>query len=150
MNRRAFFNWVGVGFLASSLPVAIASCMSDNSSQQATTPTPTPSQRPDGFEQVGTVADLNSKGQILHKPSPEKAVLVVRDPKDANKILAVNPTCPHKACIIGWQADQNVFICPCHNSKFTPDGKFLNPPANKPLQVYQAKVEGEQILVKQG
>ncbi|AFZ14338.1 Rieske (2Fe-2S) iron-sulfur domain protein [Crinalium epipsammum PCC 9333] len=150
MNRRAFLNWVGVGFLASSLPVAIAGCISDQSDQQATTPTQTPSQRPDGFEQVGTVADLNSKGQILQKQSPEKAVLVVRDPKDANKILAVNPTCSHKACIIGWQADQSVFICPCHNSKFTPDGKFLNPPANKPLQVYQAKIEGEQVLVKQG
>jgi len=150
MNRRAFFNWVGVGFLASSLPVAIAGCISDKSNQQATTATTTPSQRPDGFEEVGTVADLNSKGQILQKQSPEKAVLVVRDPKDANKILAVNPICPHKGCIIGWQADQKVFICPCHNSKFTSDGKFLNPPANKPLQVYQAKIEGEQILVKQG
>ena len=73
MNRRAFLNWVGVGWLASSLPVAIAACASQTTPAQS----PSPSAK-GGFKSVGTVAQLSKSNQLLNKNSPVGAVLVVR------------------------------------------------------------------------
>ncbi len=143
MNRREFIGWVGVGSLASSLPVVIAAC-SQTTSQQSTTPS-----RPDGFQTVGTVAELNKNGQILNEKTAAGKVLVIEDPSDTNKIIAVNPTCTHAGCTVGWQKDQNAFVCPCHGSKYTSDGKVKNGPADKPLATYTAKVEGNEVLVKE-
>ncbi len=87
MNRRAFLNWVGVGWLASSLPVAIAACSSQT--MQAESPS-----NKSGFKSVGTVAQLSKSNQLLNKNSPVGAVLVVRT-SPANNLSAVNPTCTH-------------------------------------------------------
>ncbi|WP_414546376.1 ubiquinol-cytochrome c reductase iron-sulfur subunit [Nostoc sp. CCY0012] len=39
------------------------------------------------------------------------------------------------------------FVCPCHDSKFAPDGKMLGGPATVALQTYIAKLEGGDVLV---
>jgi cytochrome b6-f complex iron-sulfur subunit len=144
MNRREFLMWVGVGGLASSLPVAIAACSPQTKkSESAVNPT-----RPDGFESIGTVAELNQKGQILKKESAGGPVLVVSNPANSQTVSAVNPTCTHKGCTVEWKAAQKSFVCPCHGAKFGPDGKVLKGPAEKPLPTYQAKIEGDSILVK--
>lgn len=136
--------WVGVGGLASSLPVAIAACSPPTKkSESAANPT-----RPDGFESIGTVAELNQKGQILKKESAGGPVLVVSNPANSKTLSAVNPTCTHKGCIVEWRATQKSFVCPCHGAKYGPDGKVLKGPAEKPLPTYQAKIEGDSILVK--
>ncbi|MEC4816281.1 MAG: ubiquinol-cytochrome c reductase iron-sulfur subunit [Scytonema sp. PMC 1069.18] len=134
MNRREFFGWVGVGAIASSLPVAIAAC-----SSQTTTST-----RPDGFQVVGTVAELDQKGYVQ---SQNGSVVVVRDSKD-NNLIALNPKCTHAGCTVNWEQNQKAFVCPCHKSKFASDGKVLKGPATEPLQLYTAKLEGQNILVK--
>lgn len=154
MNRREFLTWVGAGALATSLPVVIAACTPET----ATTPSPpptnnstTPSAAPagsDGFQVVGSVAELDKAGQILNKQLPNNPVLVIRNPADANSLLAVNPTCTHKGCGVVWQAGEKVFDCPCHDSDFAPDGKALKGPATQPLKTYEAKIEGDSILVK--
>lgn len=74
MNRRSFLTWVGVGWVASSLPVAIAACSntieSESAGEAATETTSSPS-RSDGFESVGTISQLESNaGQILDKNLP--------------------------------------------------------------------------------
>ncbi|PMB39969.1 cytochrome B6 [Fischerella thermalis CCMEE 5205] len=143
MNRREFIGWVGVGSLASSLPVVIAACSSETKSQVTTTPP-----RADGFQVVGTVADLEKNGQLLNGETAAGKVLIVKDPSNTSQIIAVNPTCTHKGCVVGWNQDQSSFVCPCHGSKFASDGKVTNGPAEKPLSTYTAKVEGKEVLVK--
>ena len=59
MKRRDFINWVGLGCLASSLPVAIAAC----SPESKTSAKPGPTTKP--WQKVGTVAQLNKTGQLL-------------------------------------------------------------------------------------
>ncbi|WP_026736389.1 QcrA and Rieske domain-containing protein [Fischerella sp. PCC 9605] len=143
MNRREFIGWVGVGSLASSLPVVIAACSSQTKSQQSTPPT-----RADGFQEVGAVTELDKNGQILSEEAAAGKVLIIRDPSDTSKLIALNPTCTHKGCIVGWKKDQNALVCPCHGSKFANDGKVINGPAQKPLPTYIAKLEGDVVLVK--
>jgi cytochrome b6-f complex iron-sulfur subunit len=142
MNRREFIGWVGVGSLASSLPVVIAACSSETKSQSTTAPV-----RADGFQVVGTVADLDKNGQLLNDNTAGK-VLAIKDPSNNTKVIAVNPTCTHKGCVVEWKQNQNAFVCPCHGSKFASDGKVTNGPADQPLATYIAKVEGNEVLVK--
>ena len=155
MNRREFLTWVGVGWVASSLPVAIAACASDASKTPSaqtpvasTPPAPAASTpRADGFLVAGTVAELDKNGKIENKKLP---VLVVRDTADSKTLYAVNPTCTHKGCSVEWEADEKVFDCPCHDADFAPDGKAIKGPATQPLKTYQVKIEGDSVLVKAG
>lgn len=62
MNRREFFGWVGLGAIATSLPVAMAACSSQSTPSKLTN---APS-RPDGFKAIGTLAELDQKGHILN------------------------------------------------------------------------------------
>jgi cytochrome b6-f complex iron-sulfur subunit len=153
VNRREFLTWVGVGWVASSLPVAIAACSPDASKKTSaqtpvvsTPPTPTASTpRADGFLVAGTVAELDKDGKIENKKLP---VLVVRETADSKTLYAVEPTCTHKGCPVKWEATEKLFDCPCHDADFAPDGKVLKGPAAKPLKTYQVKIEGDSVLVK--
>ncbi|MEI6446154.1 MAG: ubiquinol-cytochrome c reductase iron-sulfur subunit [Nostocales cyanobacterium ELA583] len=140
MKRRDFINWVGLGCLASSLPVAIAACSPETStSANAATK---------GWQKVGTVAQLDKTGQLLVENSPIGAVLVVGTSKAAKNLIAVNPSCTHQGCTIAWKAKDSKFVCPCHGAEFAKDGKVKQSPAKKPLKTYQAKIEGSSVLVK--
>lgn len=146
MNRREFLMWVGIGGVASYLPVALAACSPKSTESKSTTS----SANADGFQPIGTLAELDQKGQILNKDFSKGTVLVIRDPANPNQVLAVNPICTHAGCTVDWEKDKQDFFCPCHDSKFAPDGKVLQGPANKPLPTYTAKIEGNSILVKPG
>jgi len=143
MKRRDFINWVGLGCLASSLPVAIAACSPETSTSAKPANAATK-----GWQKVGTVAQLDKTGQLLVEKSPIGPVLVVGTSKAAKKLIAVNPTCSHQGCIIPWNAKESKFVCPCHGAKFAADGKVQEGPAKKPLKTYQAKIEGGSVLVQ--
>lgn len=140
MSRRAFLTWVGVGGLASSLPVVLAACSPE------TKQPPESASATGEFQSVGSVAELDKTGFLLNKQSPVGSVLVVRTPEE--KLIAVNPTCTHAGCTVDWNGSGGKFACPCHQSEFGIDGKVLKGPANKPLKTYQAKVQGTSVVVK--
>ncbi|MEH1930614.1 QcrA and Rieske domain-containing protein [Nostoc sp.] len=135
MKRRDFINWVGLGWIASSLPVAIAACSSATTSASK------------DWQTVGTSAQLDKTGQLLAKNSPVGPVLVVGTSK-AKNLTAVNPTCTHAGCTVGWQAQAKKFTCPCHGSEFGADGKVQKGPATEALKTYAAKIEGNSVVVK--
>jgi cytochrome b6-f complex iron-sulfur subunit len=151
MNRREFISWVGVGSIASSLPIALAACSNQDTAVQPATapqaaPPAAPAPRADGFVAIGAVADLDQKGQLSQKIN-DKAVVVVRS-ADAKALLAVDSICTHQGCAVEWQKGDKAFVCPCHNAKFASDGKVLGGPAPSPLKTFIAKIDGDQVLVK--
>ncbi|MBD2413864.1 cytochrome B6 [Nostoc calcicola FACHB-389] len=135
MKRRDFINWVGLGWIASSLPVAIAACSSQTNSAST------------DWQTIGTSAELDKTGELLAKNSPAGPVLVVGTSKSEN-LTAVNPTCTHAGCTVGWKADTKKFVCPCHGSEFGVDGKVQKGPATEALKTYAAKIEGSSVVVK--
>jgi cytochrome b6-f complex iron-sulfur subunit len=149
MKRREFVSWVGVSGVVSALPTTVTACGQQSTTSQvpAASADSSRTDRTDGFEVVGAVADLDKNGQLLNEKMSLGKALVVRG--TGNQLLAVDPTCPHAGCTVGWNADQT-FICPCHSSRFANDGKVLQGPASKPLALYTAKIEGDQVLVKKG
>ncbi|UBF24703.1 ubiquinol-cytochrome c reductase iron-sulfur subunit [Kovacikia minuta CCNUW1] len=136
MDRRTFCNWVSLGLLANSMPMAIAACSSNNT--EAAT---------NEFRQIGTMAELEKEGQILNQQNAGSPILVVRDSTNPTTPVAINPTCTHRDCVVNWDKQQNLFLCNCHESKFDTTGKVLGPPAEEPLTTYRVKVDGDRIFV---
>jgi cytochrome b6-f complex iron-sulfur subunit len=97
---------------------------------------------------VGTVADLDTNGAITDKDFSAGPLAVFRDPNNSEALVALNATCPHQGCVSEWNKADAVLLCPCHGSKFKADGSVTTGPADKPLTLFTAKVEGEAILVK--
>ena len=151
MKRREFMNWVGFGALAASLPVAIAACQSDTAtdapaSDAGDTPAAELDGTPDadGFAAIGTVAELDA-GAIAKQNFQGEQIAVVRD---GEGVTAVNTLCTHQGCTVKW--DGEAFACPCHGSNFFADGTVATGPASEPLGTYEAKIDGDRVLVKVG
>ncbi|MEA5465965.1 QcrA and Rieske domain-containing protein [Leptothoe sp. PORK10 BA2] len=152
MNRREFGNLVGLGMIATSLPVAIAACTPKETASEPPAAAPdaavkidsTP--RADGFAALGTVADLDADGYLSQKDFIAGPVIVIRDPANADGLIALNSVCNHQGCDVAWKND--AFVCPCHGSKFNIDGSLANGPATAPLAPYEVMIDGDLVLVK--
>jgi cytochrome b6-f complex iron-sulfur subunit len=49
--------------------------------------------------------------------------------------------CTHEACTVSGY-NGALFVCPCHNSKYTTEGTVANGPASQPLRRYTATLTG--------
>ncbi|BAI80154.1 iron-sulfur protein [Deferribacter desulfuricans SSM1] len=80
----------------------------------------------------------------------DNSVLLLRDEKVAvvnknNKVYALSIKCTHLGCTLN--SDGEKFVCPCHGSKFSFDGKVLHGPANKDLNKLNFKINKNKIKI---
>jgi nitrite reductase/ring-hydroxylating ferredoxin subunit len=74
-----------------------------------------------------------------------KELLLVRDAE--NSAHAFEAKCPHEFCDLNYNPDDQKIECPCHQAVFDLSGKVLEGPPPRPLETYQAIVDGERILL---
>jgi glycine/D-amino acid oxidase-like deaminating enzyme/nitrite reductase/ring-hydroxylating ferredoxin subunit len=48
---------------------------------------------------------------------------------DDGTLVAVSPVCSHLGCQVNWNTAERSWDCPCHGSRFAPDGDVLQGPA---------------------
>lgn len=61
--------------------------------------------------------------------------------------LALSSQCTHLGCSVPWDDETQQFICPCHASKFSITGEVLAPPASRPMDIFDLRIENKIILV---
>jgi cytochrome b6-f complex iron-sulfur subunit len=60
---------------------------------------------------------------------------------------ALSLVCTHLGCLVNWVPNAGEFQCPCHGSRFDPNGAVLQGPAPLPLKRYDARVSGDTVIV---
>lgn len=65
-------------------------------------------------------------------------VFVLR--RSETEVVAFSNVCTHLGCRVNWLADQQQYICPCHDAHFNMDGKVVSGPPPRPLDTYETKV----------
>jgi glycine/D-amino acid oxidase-like deaminating enzyme/nitrite reductase/ring-hydroxylating ferredoxin subunit len=81
--------------------------------------------------EVNSADDIAAgEGAILRRGL--KKVAVYRSPE--GKLCEMSAVCPHLACVVQWNATEKTWDCPCHGSRFGPEGDVRNGPANSDLE----------------
>lgn len=68
-------------------------------------------------------------GQIIEHNG--RKVAAYRDEQGALTLRSA--VCPHMGCLVGWNAAERTWDCPCHGSRFGPAGDVRAGPAEAPL-----------------
>ena len=64
------------------------------------------------------------------------------------EVTVFSPICPHLGCHYNWYPETTEFVCPCHGSIYSIDGKVLGGPAPRPLDTLPWKLEKDVLSVQ--
>ena len=64
------------------------------------------------------------------------------------EVRAFSAVCPHLGCLVDRRPDAAGWACPCHDSRFAPDGACLAGPAPRGLDPLPVKLERGRVLVQ--
>lgn len=79
---------------------------------------------------------------------PAGAVFLCRQPDGS--LQALNAACPHAGCRVDYEPNRKGYLCPCHKSSFTVEGKLADPQSQALRGLDALKVElreGREIWV---
>jgi menaquinol-cytochrome c reductase iron-sulfur subunit len=65
-----------------------------------------------------------------------------------SKVTVFSPICTHLGCHFHWFQEAEKFICPCHGSVYSIDGKVLAGPAPRSLDTLPTRIENGDLYVK--
>ena len=88
------------------------------------------------------LADVPAEGALV---LPTQRCAIVRQGAD---VTALDLTCTHLGCTV--KGTPQGFACPCHGSRFGPDGSVRRGPAERPLARLAVARTGETVKVTRG
>ena len=91
-----------------------------------------PYYRPGSFAGAGgrsLRAVKRGQGKVIERDGAK--VAAYRD--DSGATVLRSATCTHMGCIVAWNDAERTWDCPCHGSRFKPNGDVISGPAESPL-----------------
>ena len=67
--------------------------------------------------------------------------------KTDGTLVALKGVCSHMECNITYKPEDRKFYCPCHKGWFDENGKNIQGPPPKPLEIFVYTVEGDKLIV---
>ena len=68
--------------------------------------------------------------------------------KTGGELTVLENVCTHMGCQTDWNALDQSWDCPCHGSRYHPDGSVLLGPAMGPLLALGFRVENDEIVIE--
>ncbi len=149
INRRAFFKR-GAGFLslitASILGIPLIGSLFNSKSP--------------GKKHFVEIADLNAltpgepkrvifsemvKDAFMVEPATSDVWVIKHSESD---VTVFSTICPHLGCSYDWQPAKKQFVCPCHSSVFSVDGKVVSGPSPRGLDTLPLKIENGKLFMQ--
>jgi Rieske Fe-S protein len=78
-------------------------------------------------------------------PFGSTPAIVVRTPQ--GDLRAFEGTCTHLACTVQYRPDLEHIWCACHNGHYDLHGRNISGPPPRPLEAYDADVQGDEIVI---
>ena len=91
--------------------------------------------RPGDLGDAATIAA--SSGAVLRRGL--RRVAAYRRP--SGQLCELSAICPHLGCIVRWNAAERTWDCPCHGSRFHPEGHVISGPATRGLAPLESETE---------
>jgi len=96
------------------------------------------------FVVAAKVGELKNNSGKIFKFGSEPALLVhLAD----GSYRAFSAVCPHLSCTVQYRSDLREIWCACHNGLYDLEGRNISGPPPRPLMVYEAHVQGEDVVV---
>jgi glycine/D-amino acid oxidase-like deaminating enzyme len=83
--------------------------------------------------ELGVDCELERLPAFTYAGSAEGVEQVRADRDTTGRLHAVSATCTHLGCTVAFNDAEGSWDCPCHGSRFDPDGSVLHGPATQPL-----------------
>lgn len=71
-------------------------------------------------------------GEAVVEGNPLAPVAAYRD--ETGVLHRVSAVCTHLGCVVRWNTAEKSWDCPCHGSRFEPDGRVIQGPATENLE----------------
>jgi Rieske Fe-S protein len=84
------------------------------------------------------------EGEVFPGEGPH-GIAVYRDSEGNLHVFSAD--CPHAHCDVVWENNTKEWYCPCHSSRFTPEGKVVEGPAREDLKKLKARTEGDVLTI---
>ncbi len=72
-------------------------------------------------------------------------IIVINRPQTG--YIALSRVCTHLGCLVDYQKEAGILLCPCHGGKFDLDGNVISGPPPLPLPRLALKVEGNSLVI---
>ena len=140
LDRRAFLVWAaGVSLGATGVFIGATVI-------QAMVP---PERSIDGRTNLGRIRVARISELKLYDPIRaeygEERIFVVK--VSGTEVLVFDAACPHVGCELKFDALAGEFVCPCHASAFTVEGKRLRGPAPRDMVARVAETVNGEVIV---
>jgi cytochrome b6-f complex iron-sulfur subunit len=100
--------------------------------------------------EAGTKTLVLSKADI--PPGGSKEVVFNNTPcvvinRPDRGFIVLSRVCTHLGCLVDYQKEKNILLCPCHGGIYDPSGSVVSGPPPKPLQQFPLRVQGDSIII---